>query len=67
MITSLKYHIGEYYRYPNSGNLFKLIEKRDFVFLFECGHWCTDTVFKYLTRVKTNVSVFEDIQYELEF
>lgn len=43
--------IGALYRYPetnaNSNNTYKLTDyfpKRG-IFLFECGHWCTDNVF----------------------
>jgi len=47
----LEYKIGAYYRYPeadvNSNNIYKLTDyfKKRGIFLFECGHWCTDNVF----------------------
>lgn len=63
----IKYFIGEYYRYPRLRKRFKLIRVSDngFVFYFECGHWCTDSVFIDLIRVKTNKQVFTDLQLEL--
>lgn len=61
----MKYFIGEYYRYPNSKKKFKLIEVDDWKFKFECGHWCSDTVFEDLIRVKTGKQVINDNQLEL--
>ena len=65
MNTTLKYYIGELYRYPNSKKMFKLKETSGMIFKFECGHWCTDTVFADLIRVKTSVQVCDDVQLEL--
>jgi hypothetical protein len=62
---NIKYFIGEDYRYPRCRHRFKLVEVRGFIFEFECGHWCTDTVFVDLIRVKTNKQVLNDIQLEL--
>lgn len=59
------YHIGEWYKYPESTQQFKLVEVRKFTFVFECGHWCTDTVFMDMIRVKTGKQVCEIIQLEL--
>lgn len=59
------YYIGEFYRYPESKQLFKLSKVEGFIFRFECGHWCTDSVFKDLVRVKTGVQVYKDNQFEL--
>jgi len=61
----MKYFIGEYYRYPRSKQKFKLIEVDDWIFRFECGHWCSDTVFEDLIRVKTGKQVINDNQLEL--
>lgn len=61
----MKYFIGEYYRYPKGRTRFKLIEVRKWTFHFECGHWCTDTVFGDLIRCKTGKQVFKDLQLDL--
>jgi len=63
----INFRIGEYYKYPNSKDKFKLIESRGFTFRFECGHWCTDNVFVGLIRCKTNIQVYEDLQMEFDF
>lgn len=63
----INFRIGDYYKYPGSEDQFKLIAKRNFVFLFECGHWCTDSVFVDLIRCKTNIQVYEDLQLEFDF
>lgn len=63
----MNFYIGEYYQYTNSKQKFKLKEKRFSVFVFECGHWCTDNVFLDLIRVKTNQLVCEDLQLKLNF
>ena len=57
--------INEYYRYPNSKQNFKLVRHTEFVYFFECGHWCTDSVFMDLIRVKTGVPNYK-MQYELQ-
>lgn len=64
----LKHKIGEMYRYPERGvkTLFKLVSTNGFIFRFECGHWCTDSVFMDLIRVKTGVQVYKDNQMEME-
>lgn len=61
------YYIGEYYKYTNSKQLFKLQSLSDngFIFYFECGHWCTDSVFMDLIRIKTNIQVYNDVQLTL--
>lgn len=64
-VRHIKYTIGEYYRYPKSRQQFKLIEVDEWVFRFECGHWCTDNVFLDLIRVETNKQVCDDLQLEL--
>lgn len=61
----MKYFLGEYYRYPNSTNKFKLKAFNGRAFSFECGHWCTDNVFIDLIRVKTGKQVYKDLQTEL--
>lgn len=68
-MENLIYKIGEYYQYPSDSKKtkFKLIEKRNYVFLFECGHWCTDSVFADLIRCKTGVQVYKEDSVQLEF
>jgi len=61
----MNYYIGEYYRYPNQKTRFKLIRATEWVYYFECGHWCTDSVFMDLIRCKTNIQVSQDLQIEL--
>lgn len=61
----MKFFIGEHYYYPGSKTLFKLIKAKGFIFHFECGHWCTDSVFADLIRKKTNIQVYKDLQLEL--
>lgn len=64
-MKNLKHYIGEYYKYPNYNKLYKLVSVRGFIYYFECGHWCTDSVFEDLIRVKTGVQVYKDNQLEL--
>lgn len=61
------YYIGEYYRYPKDNDLLKLTSVEGFIFRFECGHWCTDSVFKDLIRHKTGMMVCDDNQLEIQF
>ena len=62
-----QWFIGELYKYPGSINpeQYRLIETNGGVFWFECGHWCTDSVFIDLVRVKTGLQNFKDFQLEL--
>ena len=59
------YHIGEYYHYWNCKNQFKLVSVRGFIFEFERGHWCTDSVFVDLYRTSTEIQVGNEIQLSL--
>lgn len=61
----LNYNINERYRYPCYKKVFKLIEVIDYKFTFACGHWCTDSVFEDLIRVKTGVQVYNDNQLKI--
>lgn len=63
-MKTIEYFIGQYYRYPTSDKKFKLVEKRKFTFIFECGHWCTDTVFPDLVLCE-NLS--KSIQLSFDF
>ena len=58
------YYIGEQYAYP-SGATFTLVAVDRFKFLFEPKHWCTDTVFMGLIRVKTGQRVCDGYQLHL--
>jgi hypothetical protein len=60
------HYIGEVYKYPNQSQRFTLTETNGFIYRFACGHWCTDTVFADLIRVKTGVQVYKDLQLKLE-
>ena len=42
-----------------------LKEVSGYRFNFYCGHWCTDSVFVDLVRVKTNIQVCDDLQLSL--
>lgn len=59
------YHIGEEYRYPNGTKRFRLVSCSGWIFKFACGHWCTDSVFIDLIRIKTGVQVFNELQLSL--
>ena len=59
------YYIGEKYKYPNSNSNFTLESVSGFIFRFTCGHWCTDSVFEDLIRVKTGIQVYKDLQLQL--
>ncbi|WP_027380805.1 hypothetical protein [Chryseobacterium daeguense] len=65
------YKIGEKYQYPNDPCeiKYKLLGRRNYVFVFDGGHWCTDNVFLDLIRCKTGVQVYKEttIQLEIEF
>lgn len=43
---------GEMYRYPGDDTVFTVKSIGHCSVRFECGHWCTDTVFKDLVRVQ---------------
>ena len=62
----MNYYIGEYYQYP-CGSRVKLTSVTGFIFRFECGHWCTNTVFKDLIRCKTGIPVCRDNQLTIQF
>ena len=44
--------IGAIYQYYDSDRLFRLTEIDNFIYRFECGHWCTDCVFNDLYIVR---------------
>lgn len=43
--------IGASYQYPNDNKIFVLKEITGFIYRFDCGHWCTDCVFKDLNQL----------------
>ena len=61
----MNYYIGGKYRYVNDKQTFTLGAVRGCIFYFLCGHWCTDTIFPDLIRVKTGIHVSEDKQLKL--
>lgn len=60
------YYIGEEYKYPGYAKRFTLTETNGMIFRFACGHWCFDSVFGDLIRVKTGVQVYKDLQLKLQ-
>jgi hypothetical protein len=61
----MNFDIGQYYRYPGSEKKYKLVKRNQWTFVFECGHWCTDTVFEDLVNCRTGIPVHKDIQIRL--
>lgn len=57
--------IGKKYKYPNSIRIFVLKEIRGFIYEFECGHWCTDSVFMDLIDLETGIQNYMGIQLKL--
>lgn len=61
-MSHIPYRIGAKYKYPNSTQVFTLVEVRPkWVFRFECGHWCTDSVFVDLFDIEKRRQVYEMI------
>lgn len=51
--------IGMEFTYPKRRKRFKLKEISETgIYFFECGHWCTDNVFKDLKMVKPQLQLF---------
>ena len=52
--------INALYKYPEPNNkrLFKLVEIRTCVYIFECGHWVTNLVFKDMILVSSQLQLF---------
>jgi hypothetical protein len=61
----MNYQIGQYYHYPNDDQKYKLIEVQDWVFIFECGRRCTDSVFMDMFNCETGIQVYKDTQLKL--
>ena len=57
--TNIPYKIGGKYMYPNSKDVFVLKKVCGFIFHFECGKWCTDSVFVDLIDLSINKQIFE--------
>jgi len=61
-MSQIPYRIGAKYKYPNCAQEFTLKEVRPkWVFRFECGHWCTDSVFVDLVDMEKRRQVYEMI------
>ena len=43
--------LGGIYHYPADNKKFTVKEIRKFTVIFECGHWCTDSVFRDLILI----------------
>lgn len=55
--------IGMEFTYPRCRKRFKLKEISETgIYYFECGHWCTDNVFKDLKMVKSQLQLFDNLQ-----
>jgi hypothetical protein len=63
----INYEIGASYIYPMDlkKTVFKLKEVRGWVFYFECGHLCMDSVFMDLINIQTGVQVYKDVQVKI--
>lgn len=53
------------YKYPNCDTVFELIKIKRFIYIFKCGHWCTDSVFEDLIDVETGIANWENKQLKL--
>lgn len=62
----MNYFINEDYKYPKSNRVFKLKKVTKDKFKFYCGHWCFESVFLDLIRVKTGIQVYKDLQLQLK-
>jgi hypothetical protein len=61
----MNYQIGQYYQYPDDRKRLKLVSVDEWVFIFECGHRVTDSVFYDMVNCETGVQVYKDIQLNL--
>ena len=62
------YHIGEYYRYNGGRKKYKLTKVDRWLYIFECGHTVTDSIFRdFLVRCSTGEQVYKGVQLELNF
>ena len=68
LFDGMRFKTGKKYKYPNSNNVFTLKKVSGFIFHFDCGHWCTDTVFEDLIDIETGLQGFQTKhkQYKLE-
>lgn len=48
-------NIGNKYRYPDDTQIFVVKSFNGFSYKFECGHWCTDNVFKDLINTSDQI------------
>lgn len=64
-MTAVQYVIGREYNYQASKTKFKLAHVGLCKFVFECGHWCTDTVFLDLIDCTTGIQVYKNNQLTL--
>ena len=47
------------YKYPNSEQVFILKKIVNNIYHFNCGHWCTDSVFEDLIDLKTGMAQWQ--------
>jgi len=57
----IPYKIGSYYKYPDGKRLFKLTKVNGFIFHFQCGHFCTDSVFLDLIDTQNNIQIYKQL------
>jgi hypothetical protein len=48
--------IGNKYKYYNSDKVFTVKSFNGWRYKFECGHWCSDSIFNDLINVETGIS-----------
>ena len=64
---NIPYEIGATYVYPNSRKRFVLISVAgQGKFLFKCGHWCTDNVFRDLLKINASNKRIINEQFALK-
>jgi len=55
----IKNIVGNFYKYPNSDDVFRVKQVFDHKIIFECGHWCTDSVFPDLINLENNIQNYK--------
>lgn len=53
----MNYNINHWYKYPTGKKRFKLQRVDVFIFIFECGHRVTDTVFMDLIPISNQLQL----------
>ena len=58
--------IGKKFKYPDCEEIFTLKEIRTCSYHFECGHWCTDSVFMDLTEVTPEMEYLDFLKNKIK-